>query len=56
MKKNLLVAGALLGSALVLSGCRLDVGAFGDEEQAVSSYDVTGTVTALDVSTGSGRS
>ncbi|SNT07810.1 Putative adhesin [Streptosporangium subroseum] len=55
MKKTMLAAGALLGSALVLSGCRLDVGAFGDEEQAVSSYDVTGTVTALDVSTGSGE-
>jgi hypothetical protein len=54
MKKNMLAAGALLGSALVLSGCQVDLN-FGDGEQAVSSYDVTDKVTALDVATGSGE-
>jgi DUF4097 and DUF4098 domain-containing protein YvlB len=54
MKKNMLAAGALLGSALVLSGCQGGLH-FGDAEQAVSSYDVTDKVTALDVATGSGE-
>ena len=54
MKKNMIAAGALLGSALVLSGCQFGLN-FGDAEQAVSSYDVTDKVTALDVATGSGE-
>ncbi|MFJ2031020.1 DUF4097 family beta strand repeat-containing protein [Streptosporangium sp. NPDC087985] len=53
MKKNVIVAGALLGAALVLSGCRIDVD-FGHRQQAVASYDVPGELTALDVHTGSG--
>ncbi|GAA3124473.1 DUF4097 family beta strand repeat-containing protein [Streptosporangium carneum] len=53
MKKNVIVAGALLGSVLVLSGCRLDVG-LGERNQAVVSYDVGDAVTALEAYTGAG--
>ncbi|MEU3162835.1 DUF4097 family beta strand repeat-containing protein [Streptosporangium sp. NPDC006930] len=52
MKKNMVVAGAILGSVFVLSGCgALD---FRDRQQEVVSYDVTGELKALDVATGSG--
>ncbi|MFC7644102.1 DUF4097 family beta strand repeat-containing protein [Streptosporangium lutulentum] len=54
MKKNMLAAGALLGSTLVLSGCQLDL-SLGGGEEAVSSYDVTDTVSALDISSGAGE-
>ncbi len=53
MKKNVIVAGTLLGSVLVLSGCRIDVG-LGDRNQTVTSYDVGGDVTALEAYTDSG--
>lgn len=53
MKKKTIAAGALLGSVLVLSGCRLDVD-LGDQEQAITSYDVGGSLTALEVHTDSG--
>ncbi|MFF5211869.1 DUF4097 family beta strand repeat-containing protein [Streptosporangium sp. NPDC000396] len=53
MKKNMLVAGALVGSVLLLSGCQMDV-AFGEREQDVVSYGVSDKLTALDVHTGSG--
>jgi hypothetical protein len=53
MKRNTLVAGALLGAVLVLSGCEFALD-FRDRQQDVVSYDVTGKVTALDVATGSG--
>ncbi|GAA4221679.1 DUF4097 and DUF4098 domain-containing protein YvlB [Streptosporangium album] len=53
MKKNVIVAGALLGSVLVLSGCRVDLDV-GNRQQSVVSYDVSGRLTALDVRTDSG--
>jgi len=52
MKKNMVIAGAILGSVFMLSGCgALD---FRDRQQEVVSYDVTGELKALDVATGSG--
>lgn len=53
MKRNALVAGGLLGAVLMLSGCEFALD-FRDRQQDVVSYDVTGKVTALDVTTGSG--
>ncbi|MEU6738438.1 DUF4097 family beta strand repeat-containing protein [Streptosporangium sandarakinum] len=53
MKKNLVVAGALLGAVALLSGCGVGIG-FGPSEQDVVSYDVTGSLKALDVTTDSG--
>ncbi|MER5422184.1 DUF4097 family beta strand repeat-containing protein [Streptosporangium roseum] len=53
MKKNMIVAGALLGSVLVLSGCRVDFG-LGDRQQEVASYDVADKLTVLDVRAGAG--
>ncbi|GAA3426924.1 hypothetical protein GCM10018953_41070 [Streptosporangium nondiastaticum] len=53
MKKNLVVAGALLGAVALLSGCGVGIG-FGPSEQDVVSYDVTGSLKALDVATDSG--
>ncbi|WP_433254219.1 DUF4097 family beta strand repeat-containing protein [Streptosporangium sp. CA-135522] len=53
MKKNMIVAGMLLGSALVLSACRIDLD-LGEQAQEVASYDVTGDLKVLDVHTGSG--
>ncbi|GGP80184.1 DUF4097 family beta strand repeat-containing protein [Streptosporangium pseudovulgare] len=53
MKKNLVVAGALLGAVALLSGCGVGIG-FGPSEQDVVSYDVTGSLKVLDVTTDSG--
>lgn len=53
MKKKVIVGGALLGSVLVLSGCRVDLD-FGDRRQEVVSYDVSGKLTALDLHADSG--
>ncbi|GAA2854212.1 hypothetical protein GCM10010517_12240 [Streptosporangium fragile] len=53
MKKNLLVAGALLSSVFALSGCQFGLD-FRDQNQDVVSYDVTDKVTALEVESGSG--
>ncbi|MGC5011505.1 DUF4097 family beta strand repeat-containing protein [Streptosporangium sp. DT93] len=53
MKRNTLVAGALLGSVFVLSGCEFALD-FRDRQQDVVSYDVAGGVKALDVESGSG--
>ncbi|MEV7007890.1 DUF4097 family beta strand repeat-containing protein [Streptosporangium sp. NPDC051022] len=53
MKKNVIVAGALLGSVLVLSGCRVDVG-LGNQKQTVTSYNVKEGVKALEAYTESG--
>ncbi|MEV8633207.1 DUF4097 family beta strand repeat-containing protein [Streptosporangium sp. NPDC051023] len=52
MKKNMIVAGTLLGSVLVLSGCRVD--GLGHQNQAVNSYDVGNGVTALEGDTDAG--
>ncbi|MGJ6960780.1 DUF4097 family beta strand repeat-containing protein [Streptosporangium sp. G11] len=54
MKKNMVVAGALLGSVLMLSGCGGSALDFRDRQQEVVSYDVTGKLTTLDAATGSG--
>ncbi|MER5321098.1 DUF4097 family beta strand repeat-containing protein [Streptosporangium roseum] len=51
MQKKMMVAGALLGSALVLTGCRID---FGNRNQEVVSYDVADKLTLLDVRGDSG--
>ncbi|MER5649446.1 DUF4097 family beta strand repeat-containing protein [Streptosporangium sp. NPDC002524] len=53
MRKNMLVAGAVVGSMFVLSGCDFALD-FRERQQDVVSYDVTAKLTALDVSTGSG--
>ncbi|MFF3438901.1 DUF4097 domain-containing protein [Streptosporangium sp. NPDC002721] len=53
MRKNMLVAGAVVGSMFVLSGCDLALD-FRERRQEVVSYDVTGRLTALDVATDSG--
>ncbi|MGV9773056.1 DUF4097 family beta strand repeat-containing protein [Streptosporangium sp. NPDC003464] len=53
MKQNTIVAGALLGSVLLLSGCQMNFD-FGRQEQEVVSYDVTGDLKVLDAHTGSG--
>ncbi|GAA3445218.1 DUF4097 family beta strand repeat-containing protein [Planomonospora venezuelensis] len=52
MKKNMLAAGVVVGSVLVLSACQFD--GFGLAEQAVSSYDVPEKVLRLTVDAGSG--
>lgn len=46
MRKKTVVAGMLLGSALVLTACRFDLET-GDREQAVVSYEVAEKLTAL---------
>ncbi|MEU4831178.1 DUF4097 family beta strand repeat-containing protein [Streptosporangium sp. NPDC023615] len=53
MKRNTLVAGALLGSVFVLSGCEFALD-FRERQQDVVSYDVAGDVKALNVDSGSG--
>ncbi|MEU4403821.1 DUF4097 family beta strand repeat-containing protein [Streptosporangium sp. NPDC023963] len=53
MRKNMLVAGAVVGSVFVLSGCDFALD-FRERQQEVVSYDVTGKLTNLDVATGSG--
>ncbi|WP_329091966.1 MULTISPECIES: DUF4097 family beta strand repeat-containing protein [unclassified Streptosporangium] len=54
MKKNMVVAGAVLGSVFVLSGCGDLALDFRDRQQEVVSYDVTGELAVLDAATGSG--
>ncbi|GAA0979105.1 DUF4097 family beta strand repeat-containing protein [Acrocarpospora macrocephala] len=51
-KRNLALAGAVIGSALVLTGCGLDLNF--NRSQSVEKYDVTDKVTALAVDAGSG--
>ncbi|WP_436760667.1 DUF4097 family beta strand repeat-containing protein [Streptosporangium sp. V21-05] len=53
MRKNMLVAGAVVGSVFLLSGCDLGLD-FRERQQEVVSYDVTDKLTALDVAAGSG--
>ncbi|MFF0306385.1 DUF4097 domain-containing protein [Streptosporangium sp. NPDC004379] len=53
MKKNLVVAGAMLGAVALLSGCGAGIG-FGPSNQDVVSYDVAGSLKSLDVTTNSG--
>ncbi|GIH92100.1 DUF4097 family beta strand repeat-containing protein [Planobispora siamensis] len=52
MKRNILVAGAFVGSALLLSACQFD--GFGATEQSVASYDVPEKVLTLAVDSGAG--
>ncbi|MFI6510188.1 DUF4097 family beta strand repeat-containing protein [Streptosporangium sp. NPDC050855] len=53
MKRNTLVAGALLGSVFMLSGCEFALD-FRERGQDVVSYDVADGVKALNVDSGSG--
>ncbi|WP_204043302.1 DUF4097 family beta strand repeat-containing protein [Acrocarpospora phusangensis] len=52
IKRNLTLAGAVIGSTLVLTGCGMDF-SFG-RAQSVEEYDITDKVTVLTVDTGSG--